>query len=237
MIWRRHRKSAPALSRTDIRTLWQVTSLLLDYPTEQLRAQAPTLRAALAQVPADARAGLTAYLDHLEATSLASLQSDYIDTFDITRKWALHLSYYTCGDTRKRGVELIRFKQAYRALGVEMSGDELPDHLCVVLEFGAVHDVDIAWKLLCDNRVGIELLHRALRAKDSAWLPVVQSLRATLPELDGSDEEALAKLIAQGPPSEQVGLDLPGYAMDPRLNPRPLPIDLGDAIPVGAQQR
>ena len=52
--------------------------------------------------------------------------------------------------------------------------------------------------------------------------------------LDGTDEEALAALIAQGPPSEQVGLELPGYALDPRLNPRPEPIDLGTTIAVRA---
>lgn len=219
MIWRRHRKSAPSLARTDLRTAWQVTSLLLDYPDERLIELAPTIRTALAQVPTAVADPLRQVLDHLQAQPLRQAQSAYIDTFDVTRRCALHLTYYTCGDTRKRGVELIRFKQAYRGAGVEMGDQELPDHLCVLLEFGAAYDLDIAWKLLCDNRVGIELLHRALADKASAWLPAIEALRATLPVLDGTDEEALAKLIADGPPSEQVGLELPGYALDPRLHP------------------
>jgi len=42
-------------------------------------------------------------------------------------------------------------------------------------------------------------------------------------------------LIAQGPPAEEVGLDLQPYALDPRLNPRPSDsVDLGETIPVGA---
>ncbi len=32
---------------------------------------------------------------------------------------------------------LLAFKRAYRAAGLEVSADELPDHLCVVLEFSA----------------------------------------------------------------------------------------------------
>ena len=59
---------------------------------------------------------------------------------------------------------------------------------------------------------------------------------ATLPELDGDDETALLRLVAEGPPQEDVGLE--PYAIDPRLNPRPDPVDttamLGTTIPVGA---
>ena len=54
--------------------------------------------------------------------------------------------------------------------------------------------------------------------------------------LDGDDEEALRRLVAEGPPQEEVGLE--PYAIDPRLNPRPEPADttamLGTTIPVGA---
>ena len=144
MMWRRHRRSTPTLSRTDIRTLWQCSSLLLDYPTEERVGQIPALRAALDKAPVAAAAGLTAYLDYVATTPLEQVQSEYVDTFDVTRRCALHLTYYTCGDTRKRGVELIRVKQAYRSAGFEVTQDELPDHLAVVLEFGAMHDLDIA---------------------------------------------------------------------------------------------
>ncbi len=236
MLWRRHRTATPSLSRTELRTAWQVSSLLLDYPTEQLVERIPLLREAIADLPEHLTAGLSEFLDTLEHRGLRDLQTDYVDTFDVTRRCALHLTYYTCGDTRKRGVELIRFTQAYRAAGAHTDAAELPDQLPVVLEFGALHDLDVAWKLLCDHRVGIELLGRALRDRGSRWRPVVDAIRATLPVLDGSDEEALARLIAEGPPSEAVGLEQPGYALDPRLNPQPEPIDLGASIPVGVPQ-
>lgn len=236
MLWRRHRRSVPALARGEVRTAWQVCSLLLDYPTEELVARVPLLRGAIGDLPPSVSAGLSAFLDAVDGGELRILQAAYVDTFDVTRRCALHLTYYTAGDTRKRGVEIIRFKQAYRAAGLELDEAELPDHLSVLLEFGAAHDLDVAWRLLCDHRVGIELLARGLEERKSPWRDVVHALRATLPALEGTDEEALARLVAEGPPSESVGLDLPGYALDPRLNPHPEPIDLGTSIPVGAPQ-
>ena len=63
--------------------------------------------------------------------------------------------------------------------------------------------------------------------RESRWLLVVDALRATLPSLGEDDELALAELIAAGPPSEDVGIDTSPYGVDPRLNPRPEPVDLG----------
>lgn len=76
----------------------------------------------------------------------------------------LHLTYFAYGDTRRRGVALVEFKQAYRKAGVEWdeAEGELPDHLCAVLQFGATLDADGAWKLLNDHRAGIEMLRLAL---------------------------------------------------------------------------
>ena len=109
-----------------------------------------------------------------------------------------------------------------------------------MLEFAALTDREAGWKLLTDHRVSIELLHRALAKRKSRWLPVVESLRATLPVLDGTDEEALARLIAAGPPSEEVGIDgaLDPYVAVPQSGSadafHPGPQSLGSTIPVGA---
>lgn len=238
MKWFRHRSTTPRLDDRALADTWQLVSLLLDYPDEQARERLPVLQEVSATLPDRQRDLITAYLDVLESSDLAALQADYVDTFDVTRKCSLHLTYFTHGDTRRRGVALVEFRQAFRNCGVELDIDhELPDHLSVVLEFGAMHNKDIAWSLLNRHRVGIELLRLALDRRDSPWLPVIEALRTTLPVLDDDDEVALAKLIAEGPPSEEVGLDTAPYAIDPRLNPRPEPLDtsefLGSEIPVG----
>ena len=237
MRWRRQRDARPGLSERELVDTWQVVSLLLDYPDAVLVQRVPMLRSVVATLPDAQRHPLVELLDTLERGDLGTLQADYVDTFDVTRKCSLHLTYFAEGDTRRRGVALVEFKQAYRRAGVEFDTDvELPDHLCVVLEFGAVQDWATAWHLLNRHRVGIEVLRAGLAQRSSPWLPAVEALRTTLPELDGDDETALLRLVAEGPPQEEVGLE--PYAIDPRLNPRPDPVDttalLGPTIPVGA---
>ncbi len=202
-------------------TSWQVISLLLEYPSEQLVGRLPLLRAAITGLPTPIRMPLARFIGHAEATSLDRMQRDYVETFDIARRCCLYLTYFAHGDTRKRGLALVQFKQAFRRAGVEFDADELPDHLCVVLEFGAAHSLDVAWGLLNNHRAGIEMLRLALLDRGSPWADLVVALVATLPELKGDDATALYRLIEQGPPQEEVGLDLSPYALDPRLNPRP----------------
>ena len=239
--WRRNRRTSPTLDPVTQATTWQVVSLLLDYPDETLVERMPMLTDVVGGLPEDLRMPLRRFLDHVTDVGLEELQRDYVATFDVTRRCCLHLTYFLHGDTRNRGAALVQIKQNFRRHGVEFTDDdaELPDHLSVVLEFGATVDAPTAWKLLNDHRVGIELLRRALAERSSVWLDVVDALRATLPVLAGDDEEALARLIAEGPPEELVGLSTElnaPYAIDPGLDdlrqpptasPGPVPVTIG----------
>lgn len=211
--------TAPTLDQPTLRLAWQSVSMLLGYPDDRLFSWLGDLRVVVGGLPPEVGEPLLRLIDHLEAGEPGQLQADYVATFDTTRRCALHLTYYTYGDTRKRGVALVQFKQAFRRGGLEINEDELPDHISVVCEFGAQGDVAIAWRLLNDHRAGIELLSMALADRGSPWVDAVDALRATLPELSGSQAEAVAKLLAEGPPAEEVGLD--AYSLDPRLNPHP----------------
>jgi nitrate reductase delta subunit len=238
MILGRQRRLGLRLGDADTATAWQVVSLLLDYPSEELIDRRALLRDAVSDLPASVRDPVCRFLTILDEVPLGQLQRDYVETFDVTRRCCLYLTYFAHGDTRKRGLALVQFKQAYRRAGAELDAPELPDHLAVVLEFGATCAADVAWRLLNDHRAGIEMLRIALAERSSPWHDVVVALVATLPELRGEDEEKMIALIAQGPPKEEVGLDLQPYAIDPRLNPHPdaasETVGLGTTIPVGA---
>lgn len=218
--WLRHRSSRPELSPREQADAWQSVSLLLGYPGPELRDLLPTLSQVADTLPERVAEPLDTFLGHAGSTDWQQLQTQYVDTFDVTRKCCLHLTYFLHGDTRNRGAALIQFKQAYRKAGVVLSDErtELPDHLSVLLEFGATVDPGSAWTLLNHHRVGIELLSQALLRRSSPWVDVVQALRATLPKLNGDDNVALATLIAQGPPTEEVGIDNSPYALDPALD-------------------
>jgi nitrate reductase delta subunit len=134
------------------------------------------------------------------------LAAHFVETFDHRRRCCLYLTYYAHGDTRRRGVALLRFKTAYRRAGLQLAPDELPDHLAVVLEFAATTDPELGRALLLEHRAGVELLRLALEDASSPYVDVLRAVNATLPPLAGSDREAVMRLAAEGPPAEEVGL-------------------------------
>jgi nitrate reductase delta subunit len=186
---------------------WQAASLLLAYPDERFYGQLPVARGLVDRLPADLQQPLAAFLAHVEVTPALELAAHFVSTFDHQRRCCLYLTYYAHGDTRKRGVALLAFKHAYRAAGLELSPDELPDHLAVVLEFAATADSLHGRQLLIDHRAGVELLRLALQDLPSPYVHVLRAVTATLPPLTGDEREAVARLAAAGPPVEEVGLE------------------------------
>jgi nitrate reductase delta subunit len=157
-------------------------------------------------VPPAVGDSLRGFLDHLEGTPLPELQADYVETFDTRRRCNLFLTYFAHGDTRKRGMALLRFKQTYLAAGVVLADSELPDHLCVVLEYAATIDQELGRRLMLDHRAGLELLRLSLRDLSSPWALLLDAVTATLPALRGDERDAVRRLAAEGPPEEEVGL-------------------------------
>jgi nitrate reductase molybdenum cofactor assembly chaperone NarJ/NarW len=197
---------AAAHSAQALAVAWQSASLLLDYPDEELLARVPMLRAAARSLPEDLGASLTLFIERLESMPLQELQQDYVETFDNRRRCNLFLTYFAHGDTRKRGMALLRFKQTYLASGFELDDAELPDHLCVVLEYAATIDQGQGRQLMLDHRAGLELLRLSLRDLESPWFSVVDTVCTTLPPLRGDERDAVRRLAVEGPPEEEVGL-------------------------------
>ncbi|MCC2317220.1 nitrate reductase molybdenum cofactor assembly chaperone [Cellulomonas chengniuliangii] len=202
----------------------RLAALLLDYPDDELLRRLPAVRAAAATLPEVVRDHLLGVVDHLAATPPQEAGAGYVETFDLRRRACLYLTYYAHGDTRQRGVALLAFKQAYRAAGLLLREDELPDHLCVVLEFSATQDLAAGTALLLEHRAGLEVLRLALQDAGSPYAGAVAAVCATLPPLAGDDRDAVARLVAQGPPDESVGLE-PYGLHDPALRaPTTLPM-------------
>jgi nitrate reductase delta subunit len=186
--------------------VWQSASLLLDYPDEGLLGMLGTIRSATTVLPGDVAASLCAMAAHLEGTPLPQLQADYVETFDTRRRCNLFLTYFAHGDTRKRGLALLRFKQTYLRSGYLLDESELPDHLCVVLEYAATVDQRLGRGLMLDHRAGLELLRLSLHDGHSPYAAVLDAVTATLPPLRGDERDAVRRLAAEGPPEEEVGL-------------------------------
>ena len=193
----------------------QAASVLLGYPDETLLDRLPALRSAAEDLPPEAARCLLALVEHLSAQEPLALQRHYVDTFDLQRRCSPYLTYYAHGDTRNRGLALLRFQHAYRAAGMEPLGDELPDHLAVVCEFAAQGDLAAGLTLLAEQRAGVELLRMALDGVGSPYVHAVDLVRCVLPDPAPRDLERALELARSGPPAEEVGLEPFGPPGDP----------------------
>ncbi|MGC4152331.1 MAG: nitrate reductase molybdenum cofactor assembly chaperone [Propionicimonas sp.] len=195
---------SPLLGRSAA-VIFQAAALVLTYPEEELLARLDTLEAALSGTGAEQQ--FASVLTHLGGTTLPKLQSFHIQEFDLSRRHALHLSYWTDGDTRRRGEVLAEIKQVYRESGLLVAtGGELPDYLPMVLEF-AVADPERGVGLLQRFRASLELLRLGL-AKDG--LPHAGVLTAVCDCLPGESPQTHAEVQArygEARPVEFVGLD------------------------------
>lgn len=204
-----------ALSEHEQRLVWRMTALLLDYPTADIAGLVDRLGAACAGLPDQVRTALTAFLQEFSATDPTLRASNYVETFDMRRRCSLHLTYYAYGDTRKRGMALLRFKHAYRKAGIAIGDAELPDYLPMVLEFAATIDHAQGERLLAEHVPVLELLRLSLQDSGSPYAGLLAAILATLPPVNSADRRRIAQLAAEGPPEEDVGMD--PFALDPAM--------------------
>ncbi|QGZ37982.1 respiratory nitrate reductase chaperone NarJ [Pseudoduganella flava] len=126
---------------------YQVLSLLLQYPDEELIADLRELEAVLEERPAW-RERLQPLLAYLGTTPLIELQQEYVATFDRNPSHSLHLFEHVHGESRDRGQAMVDLIEEYRKHGLEMSGDELPDYVPLFLEFLGQLPADDAERML-----------------------------------------------------------------------------------------
>jgi nitrate reductase delta subunit len=186
---------------------YKLLSVLLRYPDERLFAARDEITAAVAALPrSTGKDALGRFAEHLAGNEPLELAQAYVETFDLRRRTSLYLTYYLHGDTRKRGMALLRLKRLYAAGGLEQASDELPDYLPLVLEFAALAPPGVGEALLREHRPALELIRHGLHEADSPYAHVLDALCGGLPRLTPVERDRVRRLAADGPPSEQVGL-------------------------------
>ncbi|MGZ6639970.1 MAG: nitrate reductase molybdenum cofactor assembly chaperone, partial [Solirubrobacteraceae bacterium] len=140
-------------------------------------------------------------------TSPLELARHYVQTFDLHKRSALYLTFYSLGDRRDRGLALLRLKKLYRTAGLPLEGSELPDYLPVMLEFAASAAPGQGELVLREHRPALELVHLTLREQQSPYAYVLDAVCELVGGLSAGERLSLDRLIAQGPPQELVGLE------------------------------
>ncbi|MEU7552793.1 nitrate reductase molybdenum cofactor assembly chaperone [Streptomyces sp. NPDC044571] len=185
--------------------LHQAASLLLSHPDGDWPQRLDLVRSGLGELGGAEAALLLRFCAAVADVPQLELSARYVTTFDRSRRRTLHLTYWTDGDTRRRGEALLRWKQLYRRHGWQPPADELPDFLPLALEFAA-RCPGAGRPALQDHRAALELLRMALVDHESPYADVLEAVCRTLPGASPADRAAALHLARSGPPTETVGL-------------------------------
>lgn len=202
---KRRRGSRGMSDATRVAT-WEVVGALLRYPDDGWIGALPEIRRVARAESIPFCESIAALTTEWERRPLAELQAEYVELFDLGRSCALDMSWHQFGDRRQRGLVLVNLTRIYSEHGFTPAGGELPDWLPMLLEFAASAPVQAGRALLEDWRTPIELVRTELGEKDVRYVVLFDALSATLGELDRSIRTTVERLLAEGPPGEDVGL-------------------------------
>jgi len=202
---------------------FKMFSALLSYPTSEMRAALDEMAGLIERSPLIApaeRPGLLALIASLGEGDLLDAEERYCELFDRGRALSLHLFEHLHGESRDRGTAMVELKQLYRAAGFDLVGNELPDYLPVVLEYLSCRELPEARDMLVDCAHILQVIARALIARQSNYAAVLQALLV----IAGEQPVDVAKV----PPAKERIEDLdrawreePAFGGDPQAAARP----------------
>lgn len=163
----------------DNRYTLRALSALLGYPDAELRTHLPELLEAIDQeavIPAARREELRALAADLNRMDPMDVEARYVETFDRGRASSLHMFEHVHGDSRERGPAMIDLMQTYEKAGLYMAHDELPDHLCVVLQFASTQPPQLAVDFLGEMAHILTAVFSALLKRGSPYAAPVAAV-------------------------------------------------------------
>jgi nitrate reductase molybdenum cofactor assembly chaperone NarJ/NarW len=174
----------------DNRYSLRALALLLGYPDAALRTQLPALMDVLDQegaIPVARRTELRSLAADLSRRDPLEVEAQYVETFDRGRATSLHLFEHVHGDSRDRGPAMVDLAQTYEKAGLHLAPEELPDHLCVVLEFASTQPPQLAQDFLGEMAHILTSIFSALLKRGSPYAAAV----AAVLELAGQRVQAV----------------------------------------------
>ncbi len=190
--------------------IYKLLSVLLTYPTEEMRAAAGELRRAIAadtSITAHHRTGLVALVDDIASGDLLDIQERYVFLFDRSRSLSLHLFEHIHGESRDRGQALVDLRAMYEAAGLEISARELPDYLPLFLEFLSIRPPDEARALLHQTLHIVAAIGERLAKRESKYACVFQTLVALAAQRPNPEDLAALREAEEDDPSDLQALD------------------------------
>src|SRR3972149_6407406 len=107
---------------------------LLEYPTPALPRQARACAEWLLVMHPEEAARLEQFQRSVDESTTERMEEVYTRTFDMQPVCYPYVGYHLFGESYKRGAFMAQLNEGYRTYGYS-SGNELPDHVGIILRF------------------------------------------------------------------------------------------------------
>jgi nitrate reductase delta subunit len=196
----------------------RILSALLQYPSEDVQAAVPAMRAAMGDeglLSAGQAATLEPLLAMLGKDDLIETQEAYVELFDRGRIHSLHLFEHVHGESRDRGQAMVDLRERYLLAGLDPVSNELPDFLPQFLEYCSVLPPDRALEQLAEPGPVLAALAERLEKRGSPYAAVL----VVLCELANVDRslDAQSAIAPADDPNDLEALDAAWEAEEVRF--------------------
>lgn len=176
---------------------YQLFAEILDYPGRPISQAIKQCLAILPIECSEAAANLKDFEIASTTMELARLQELYTESFDLKPDCTLNMSYHLFGDDWRRSMFLAELKGIYESNSFQ-TGNELPDHLCLILRFIALKGPEGQTNDLAQECV-VPALRRMISGIRPENNPYKDALQALLIWLRPSDEVSIPFTAEKAP--------------------------------------
>jgi nitrate reductase delta subunit len=160
---------------------------ILDYPAPILVEKIEELLPLATAVHGETAQVLHQFRDFITNTPQERVEELYSGTFDLQPLCSPYIGYQIFGEEYRRGMFMAQLREYYRTSGFT-AGDDLPDHLCVILRFLACRETgEVERELITDCLVpALEKMVAGLTESTNPYRDALQALFMLLGEYPGS---------------------------------------------------
>lgn len=149
---------------------------ILDYPAPILADRVEDLLP-LAVAHGEAAQLLRQFRKFVEETTPEDLEELYAGTFDLQPLCCPYIGYQIFGEEYRRGMFMAQLREYFRSCGFT-AGNDLPDHLCIILRFLASREAgEVERELVTDCLVpALEKMVSGLAESTNPYRGMLQAL-------------------------------------------------------------
>ncbi|GAM09938.1 nitrate reductase delta subunit [Geobacter sp. OR-1] len=161
---------------------------ILDYPAPVLVERLEELLPLIARAHGQATQLLQQFREFVVGNPLEKLEEIYTVTFDLQPLCSPYIGYQLFGEEYRRGMFMARLREHYRSNGFA-AGDDLPDHLCVILRFLASREPgEVEGELITDCMIpALGKMLEGFTKSTNPYREALQSLLLLMGDYPGSN--------------------------------------------------